>query len=129
MMRLNEPDRARQNISLTPLIDIVFLLLVFFMLASTFLKFGTVKLETTGSGNSVVDADKIVLVHVDKARSYKVNGAPAKGEELVNIVNRLVDQGARNVVVIVRNDAAVDDLVNAMRKLRQSSASSVRIVE
>ena len=128
-MRLNDSGRAKRSISLTPLIDVVFLLLVFFMLASTFLKFGTVRLETAGAGGGVADPAKVVLVHVDGARSYKVNGIPAASEDLASAVNRLVDQGARDAIVVVRDKAAVDDLIAAVRRLRQSRVSSVRIVE
>ncbi len=128
-MRLNDPGRTKRSFSLTPLIDVVFLLLVFFMLASTFLKFGAVKIETAGAGGRVADPTKVVLVHVDGARRYIVNGTPAAGNELTSTVNRLVDQGARDAVVVVRNKAAVDDLVDAVQRLRKSRAASVRIVE
>lgn len=128
-MRINEPDCPKRNISLTPLIDIVFLLLVFFMLSTTFLKFGTVKLDAASSGGGVADPAKIVLVHIDGERRYKVSGVRIKNAELIEAVNRLVDAGARDAVIVVRDEAAVDDLVNAVRLLRQSRASSVRIVE
>ena len=128
-MRLSEPVRVKRSISLTPLIDVVFLLLVFFMLASTFLKFGTVKLETAGSAGSVVDASKVVLVHVEGSQRYKINGVSTPRRELTESVNRLVDQGQRNVVVVVRDRASVDDLVQALQRLRRSQAPSVRIVE
>ena len=128
-MRLHEPARARRTLSLTPLIDVVFLLLVFFMLASTFLKFGTVKLETAGAGASAADPSKVVLVHVDRERRYRVNGQPVGSQELVATVDRLAEQGFREAVVIVREKAAVDDLVDALRRLRQSRVSAVRVVD
>ena len=128
-MRLSEPVRVKRSISLTPLIDVVFLLLVFFMLASTFLKFGTVKLETAGSAASVSDASKVVLIHVEGSQRYKVNGVPTSRQELTGSVNRLIDQGQRHVIVVVRDRASVDDLVQALQRLRRSRAPSVRIVE
>ena len=128
-MRLTGPVRVKRSISLTPLIDVVFLLLVFFMLASTFLKFGTVKLETAGSAASVSDASKVVLIHVEGSQRYKVNGVPTSRQELTGSVNRLIDQGQRHVIVVVRDRASVDDLVQALQRLRRSRAPSVRIVE
>ncbi len=38
-MHISEPLPARRRISLTPLIDVIFLLLMFFMLSSTFARF------------------------------------------------------------------------------------------
>ena len=128
-MRLHERIRVKRSISLTPLIDVVFLLLVFFMLASTFLKFGTVKLETAGAAGGVADPAKVVLVHIEGAHRYRVNGVPTPRDELTGTVNRLVEQGVRNVIVVVREKASVDDLVQSLQPLRQSHASSIRIVE
>ena len=128
-MQLREPVRAKRSIGLTPLIDVVFLLLVFFMLASTFLKFGTVALETAGAGAAIAEPSEVILVHVGGARGYRVNGRSTKSEELTGVVNQLIDQGARDAIIVLRSRAAVDDLVDAVRKLRQGRAASVRIVE
>ncbi|MEL6421477.1 MAG: biopolymer transporter ExbD [Pseudomonadota bacterium] len=75
-MRLARPGRQRRAIGLTSLIDVVFLLLVFFMLSSTFLKFGTVTVDTAGAarGDVVVDPSKLVLVRVGADRALQING-------------------------------------------------------
>lgn len=46
-LTLNLKRRPKQLISITALIDVVFILLLFFMLTSTFLKWRTLTLETT----------------------------------------------------------------------------------
>ena len=44
-MRLESPGYVRRQISVTSLIDVIFLLLLFFMLSSTFSKFADVELS------------------------------------------------------------------------------------
>lgn len=50
MTRLNDGARPPLRISLTPLIDLVFILLVFFMLASNFHDWRAIPLQSSGSG-------------------------------------------------------------------------------
>lgn len=56
-------DRRRALISLTPLIDVVFILLVFFMLASSFLDWRAVELSTAEAAStaSAEDTNSLVL--------------------------------------------------------------------
>lgn len=49
-MLLEVTPRASQSISITPLIDVVFILLLFFMLSSTFSKTRQLELETSAPG-------------------------------------------------------------------------------
>lgn len=49
-MLLEVTPRASQSISLTPLIDVVFILLLFFMLSSTFSKTRQLELEASAPG-------------------------------------------------------------------------------
>ena len=50
MPPLSERGRPPARISLTPLIDVVFILLVFFMLASNFFDWRAIPLQSGGSG-------------------------------------------------------------------------------
>ena len=50
MPPLSERGRPPARISLTPLIDVVFILLVFFMLASNFFDWRAIPLQSAGSG-------------------------------------------------------------------------------
>ena len=51
----------RRRMSMTPLIDIIFLLLLFFMLSSTFTKFAEVELTVAGSGSAPSDTPPLFL--------------------------------------------------------------------
>ncbi|MEM9029940.1 MAG: biopolymer transporter ExbD [Pseudomonadota bacterium] len=128
-MRLGEVSTQRRRIPLTPLIDIVFLLLVFFMLASTFLKFDVVTLARAGAGSGQVDRSKIMLIHVSRDSEIAVNGATTSKDQLVETVNRAVDAGQVHAIVVLRSDTRVADLVQTLDLIRRSRAATVRIVD
>ena len=127
-MPLSKP-RRRRMLNLTPLIDVVFLLLVFFMLASTFLKFGTVKLETAGGGTTTADVSKVALIHIGAGEHFQVAGAAVDRNSLKSALRRLLDEGKTEAVIVMRKDAKAADLVRGLTQVRQSGFASVRVVD
>lgn len=128
-MRLNSSTRSRRIISLTPLIDVVFLLLVFFMLSSTFLKFGTVKIDSAGAGGGTADLSKIVLVHVGANGALQVNGAPVLLSDMKTLLDGHVDDGQNEAVVVSKPGSTVSDLIRGVTEIRRSAFKSVRVVD
>lgn len=73
-MLLQQPTRRKLIISLTPLIDVVFILLIFFMLASNFVT--TTEYEvTTHTGAGLEDTQvNTLLIHVNSDGECFLNG-------------------------------------------------------
>ena len=127
-MQLHEEVRGRRGIGLTPLIDVVFLLLVFFMLASTFLKFTNVRIDTAGAGTAKVDVAKVVLVHVAPEQRYFINGVETALTSLVEELDKLKDEGREQVVIVMRSGTTVDDLIKGLTTVRRSRFSQIHVV-
>lgn len=66
--------RPAAEISLTPLIDVVFILLVFFMLASSFLDWRSLGLQTARLGGAGSASEGSVLVKLRADGGYLVSG-------------------------------------------------------
>jgi len=121
----SEPRRRSAAISLTPLIDVVFILLVFFMLASSFLQWRAIELETPAQAGPSAGMTGALLVEV-RASNLRLGGQrlgraalaervrarletkpeqrvivkPAAGvpmQRTVDIVDRLTGVGVRNL--------------------------------
>ena len=63
-MIFEEPRRRRPAIGLTSLIDVIFILIVFFMLVSSFEHFETVPLTVSSGAQSAERADKILALEI-----------------------------------------------------------------
>lgn len=74
--RLASKPRRRALITLTPLIDVVFILLVFFMLASSFLDWRAIDLNAPGQAAAGTTMDGALLVEV------RQDGVRLSGESL-----------------------------------------------
>ena len=90
--RIARPRRRRQADQLTPLIDVVFILLVFFMLASSFLDWRSIVLSAPSAGAASAAMEGALLVEV-RAQGLRLSGRPVTLEELESRVrSRLADK-------------------------------------
>jgi biopolymer transport protein ExbD len=127
-MRLRQAQRSTARISLTPLIDVVFLLLVFFMLASTFLKFNYLPLTAGGEGAGAPSPGETVIVRVQPGGALDVNGEPVSAKALPARLNSWAGRGAKRAVLRVVAGAQTGDLVRALEQARRSRLDSLAVV-
>ena len=67
-MRNNEPAEAEAVIDMTPMIDMVFILLIFFMVTATFVKDMKLELERPKASSSVVASSKAIRLFIESER-------------------------------------------------------------
>lgn len=92
-LRTNPPrSRRRARISLTPLIDVVFILLVFFMLASNFLDERAIQAATPAARVGGASLEGALLVEL-RSDGLRMGGQPLTQADLLT---RLGDHAARN---------------------------------
>ncbi len=127
-MKLPEEPRMVTSIGLTPLIDVVFLLLVFFMLASTFLKFNYLPLTAAGEGAGAPSMSETVIVRVRAEGALDVNGEPVSVAELAGTLDAWAERGAERAVLRVVTGAETGDLVGALEQARRSRLNNLAVV-
>ena len=94
-----EPGRRRPLISLTPLIDVVFILLIFFMLASSFLDWRAIDLTAPGHAGASPSMDGALLVEV-RPEGLRLGGQRVSLASLTGKVRaRLAQQPNQKVLV------------------------------
>jgi biopolymer transport protein ExbD len=121
--------RRRRAVTLTPLIDIIFLLLLFFMLSSTFTRFGEVPLANAGGGATGEAAAPLFLQL--GAAGLRLNGASLAMDDLPEALagHAPAAEDAR-VTVLIALDAAVtsQDLVDLLAVLRGKTWLAVSVL-
>lgn len=108
---------------MTPLIDVIFLLLLFFMLSSTFSRFGEIELASaTAGGETEAEPAERVFVQLGAERLV-LNGQPLSLEELADQVQ------TGQVLVSLDDDATAQHLADVLVRLRGREDLSVRVLE
>lgn len=114
---------VRRRVSLTPLIDVIFLLLLFFMLSSTFAKFGEIELSSATAGTAEQGADvERVFVQLGAERLV-LNGASITFDELA----AKIESG--QVLVSLDDDANAQRLVDLLVRLRGRDGLDILVLE
>ncbi|MDV7145235.1 biopolymer transporter ExbD [Tropicimonas sp. TH_r6] len=113
----------RRPVALTPLIDVIFLLLLFFMLSSTFSKFGEIELRQAAPGASAPSTvEDRVFVQLGADR-LTLNGADLSLDDLSARIE------AGQVLVSLDADTSSQRLVDLLVRLRGREDLSVTVLE
>jgi len=129
-MQFEGARRSGQAPNLTPLIDIVFLLLVFFMLTAHFVKDQGLPIELPEAASAVsLDEKEPLEISISPFGQISVAGEQIELELLVEKVSQLLSSRDEKRIVI-RGDAGVSlgDSVKVIDAVRQAGASGVDIV-
>ena len=101
-MHIDTDDNEELTLNLAPMIDVVFLLLIFFMVATTFIereKEMAVDLPTAESGEEVMSPDEIVI-NLLLDGTIKMNGVVVAQEEFVEALERAARTNSETPVTI-----------------------------
>lgn len=127
-MRYRNRKKAEQNIDISPLIDMVFILLIFFMVSTTFVKDMKVDIDRPQASSASTASTKAVRLYVDKSGDTFMNGEPIR---LWVIQSRLRDllKGSTNKSVLVVTDEIVPSqrLIEVVDQARLAGASDVGV--
>ncbi len=126
MMSLRSGRRHRR-VSLTPMIDVVFLLLVFFMLAARFGIEGALDLRLAGGGAAEwIGPPRLVDVGADTVR---LNGVSMTLEALPDALSPLMPQADATVVLRPGSETDVARLVAVMEALGAAGLTNIAVTE
>ena len=123
-MRIEATRRARR-LSLTSLIDVIFLLLLFFMLSSTFTRFAEVEITGGEAVSGTTGQPDILLRLADDGLT--VNGMAVEETGLSAELKRLEGLGAESAVLLVRGEATSQDLVATVETVQRETGLSLSV--
>ncbi len=118
--------RPRRRPNLTPMIDVVFLLLVFFMLASRFGMDLALPLTVAGQGSGYSGPPRLVDVAPEGLR---LNGVMVSEERLLAELGRLTEAAEDAIILRGDEDTPLQRLVAVMEVLRGAGHTRLVLVE
>ena len=130
-MTFKRPRRVGQAVAieLTPLIDVVFLLLIFFMASTTFLRETELAIELPQAVVGGVSSTAAVEVRVDAQGRYAVNGVLLPDKALETLRRALTEQSGSRRKLVVAADARTphEAVVRALDAAGRSGLTDIRI--
>lgn len=125
MQRLADATRRRRNLSLTSLIDVIFLLLLFFMLSSTFTRFSELQIATV-SGGAIASGTPPVFLRL-ALNEVTLNGVATEVDRLAAELAALED--AETLLISMSDDVTAQRLTDVLVVLRAVEGLAVTVLE
>ena len=126
MSRRRSSSEAEFDIS--PLIDMVFILLIFFMVSTTFVKDAQVELKRPSAASASTASTKSLRVSIDRQGSLYLDGVPTKSWMLQSKVRDSFRDGADKTVLVVSDrNVPVERLVEVVDQVRLAGAADVAV--
>jgi biopolymer transport protein ExbD len=132
-MKFRRRPRTEVSIELTPLIDVVFLLLIFFMVSTTFIRETQLDLNLPeASGDLQQPEDQSIVVTIAEDGTYAVNDQALVNNQLATLMRALQQQMAENdapkqLIITADANATHQAVVRAMDAAGQVGLTSLSI--
>lgn len=110
---------------MTSLIDVIFLLLLFFMLSSTFTRFAEIDLTAGGSGGGISADQRPVFIRLGPD-FLELNGQTAQMEKLRNLLTEIEKP---SVLVSLQKTVTAQRLTDLLVALREVEDLQVTVLE
>ncbi|WP_158964336.1 ExbD/TolR family protein [Chachezhania sediminis] len=115
---LSDTRRRRGRVSMTSLIDVIFLLLLFFMLTSTFSRYSELELSAAGGNAAPGSAAEVATVFLSLSEDrLLVNGQPTELGALAGNVKVTAAEKPTRLLISAGKDVTSQRLVDVLSVL------------
>jgi len=127
-MRYRERKNSNEGIDISPLIDMVFILLIFFMVSTTFIKDAKIDIDRPQASSSSAASTKAVRVYIDKGGDVFINGEPVRVWVVQGQLRDLLKGGTNKSVLVVTDEIVpTNRLVEVIDQARLAGAQDVGV--
>ena len=127
-MEFHRVARRRPMINMTNMVDVMMILLIFFVVSTTFLYRPAIPIEPPETTHIALSQTAGILVTIDKAGRIYLDGAATDLSSMRNqLAARLKDSPDKRVVIEADRDAAYGVVVQAVDVVVGSGAEHVHL--
>ena len=127
-MQSNSEDNEIGNINITPMVDVILVLLVIFMVTANFLKKESVNINLPKVSASDPNVAQSVQGAVTRDRKIMLEGSPADGPRLTSSLSREVKIRPNMRVTLSADERlAYGDIAEVMGLIRKSGVSRIAL--
>lgn len=127
-MRFRKREQNVDNIDVSPLIDMVFILLIFFMVTTTFVKDMKLDLNRPSAASATLSNEKVIRVYIDNNSEVYIDNQPIKVWAMQSKLRDLLRSSTSKAVLVVTDtDIPVEALIDVIDECKQSGAIDVAV--
>ncbi|WP_373031699.1 ExbD/TolR family protein [Sulfurovum sp.] len=127
-MRIRPKKQDVENVDVSPLIDMVFILLIFFMVTTTFVKDMKLDLNRPSASSATKSDSKVVRVYIDNTGEVYIDNQPVKLWAIQSKLRDLLRTATEKSVLVISDDTIpVETLIDVVDECRMSGAKDVAV--
>jgi len=127
-MRYREKKDDSQHVDISPLIDMVFILLIFFMVTTTFVKDMNLEINRPSASSAAPASSKAIRVYVDKMGEVYIDEQPIKLWVVQSIMRDALKYSTeKSVLIVIDEGVPAGKLVNVVDQIKLAGAKDVGV--
>lgn len=124
--RLSPDNGDAGEINLTPMLDVVFIMLIFFIVTTSFIRESGIEIERPESSDANPRPDAQVMVALTPEGAVWVDGRPVDAHHVGAEVAALINGGG-GVVIQADHQSTTGLLVEVMDRIREAGVENVAV--
>ncbi|WP_395374122.1 ExbD/TolR family protein [Marinicella sp. W31] len=127
-MRYRESKETVQDLNISPLIDMVFILLIFFMVSTTFVKDMKLDLDRPSASSASTASTKAIRLYIDNSGAVYLDGESIRMWVIQSRVRDLLKtKTQKSVLVVTDENVPSGKLVEVVDQARLAGATDVGV--
>jgi biopolymer transport protein ExbD len=127
-MRRRQRTEQKSEIDMSPLIDMVFILLIFFVVSSTFTKDMKIDIERPGAASAQSASTKAIRIYLESNGNITIDGNKVRPWMVQSRVREFLDAtGEASVLIVTDRGVAADKLIEVVDQARLAGATDVGV--
>ena len=124
----NTSEEEESTIDITPMLDVVFIMLIFFIVTATFIKEAGIDVDKPSAATAVVQEKASILVAIDANNNVWINRRQVDIRSVRSIVERLHAENPKGTLVIQADKESKNDtLVQVMDASRRAGVYDIAL--
>jgi biopolymer transport protein ExbD len=121
-------DEEESQIDLTPMLDVVFIMLIFFIVTSTFVKESGVDVTRPEAETSVVTESNSIQIGITASNQIFMDKRQIDKRAIrANVEKSLAENPGAAVIIVADQDSNTSALIDVMDQARMAGATSVSV--
>ncbi len=119
---------GQEGVDVSPLIDMVFILLIFFMVSTTFIKDMQIDLNRPGASSSKPSSSKSIRIFIDSSEKIYVDGQHIRSWILQSKIREMVaTEKSKSILVVTDKKVSADKLVDVVDQCRLAGVKDIGV--
>ncbi len=116
------------SVDITPMLDVVFIMLIFFIVTATFIKESGIDVDTPSAATAIVQEQASILIAIDADDNVWINRRQVDIRSVRSIIERLHAENPKGTVVIQADEESRNrTLVQVMDASRRAGVYDIAL--